>query len=54
MADVHSTPPVWSDERTHLMDRTCWCKPEVLRHPSGDDLIVHNEIEWADDAPEQF
>lgn len=49
MPDVHDTPMVSSDDRQHVMDRTCWCGPEILRQPSGDDLIVHNEVEWAGD-----
>jgi hypothetical protein len=49
MPDVHDTPMVGSTDRQHIMDRTCWCKPEVLRQPSGDDLIVHNEVEWVED-----
>lgn len=52
--DVHETPMVNSDDRMHVMDRTCWCKPEVLRQLSGDDLIVHNEVTWDDVEPEQF
>ena len=49
--DVHDTPATSSADRMHVLDRTCWCKPEVLRQPSGDDLIVHNEITWGD-SPE--
>lgn len=49
MPDVHDCPMTSSDERMHVMDRTCWCKPEVLRQPSGTDLIVHNEVDWMDD-----
>jgi hypothetical protein len=50
MPDVHDTPKVSSGDRMHVMDRTCWCKPMVLKGPEGgDDLIVHNEIKWGDD-----
>ncbi len=49
MPDVHDTPMGGGDKQRHVMDRTCWCKPEVLRQPSGDDLIVHNEVEWVED-----
>lgn len=50
---VHDTPMVSSDDRMHVMDRTCWCKPEVLRQPSGDDLIVHNEVTWDNEEAAQ-
>ena len=50
MSDVHSTPPTWIDQRSHVMDRDCWCKPEVLRQPSGEDLIVHNDVAWEEEA----
>jgi len=48
MPDVHDTPAISSDERQHVMDRTCWCKPEVFKGPQ-DDLIVHNEAIWDED-----
>lgn len=50
--DVHDTPVISSTDRMHVMDRGCWCKPEVWRQPSGDDLIVHNEATWDDECAE--
>jgi hypothetical protein len=49
MPDKHDTPKISSDTgKLHVLDRTCWCKPEVLVGPQ-DDLIVHNEVEWVED-----
>lgn len=50
MSDVHDVPERWSDQHQHVMDRTCWCKPEILRQPNGDDLIVHNDVAWIEDG----
>lgn len=43
MADIHDTPMANNDNPPHLLDHTCWCKPEVLRQPDSEDLIVHHE-----------
>lgn len=35
---IQDVPTTWSDERMHVLDETCWCKPTVdtdtltLRH----------------------
>lgn len=44
MTDVQVTPLVWSNQRTHIMNRTCWCKPKILqRWWNGQDLVIHKD-----------
>lgn len=49
MPDVHDTPETPSDARPHVLDRTCWCNPQVLAQTPDEDLIVHNAVAWLDD-----
>lgn len=49
MPDVHNTPAVNSDDQPHVLDRTCWCQPEVWQQLNGDDLIVHKTADWSED-----
>lgn len=54
MPDVQLTPLVSSDDRMHVMDRTCWCEPKILPGWWGDrDVVVHRpepECEHPSDA----
>ena len=42
--DQHHTPPTWSDERTHILTRNCWCNPEVeYEYGNPNALIAHHQ-----------
>jgi len=48
--DVHETPLTAGGGREHVMDRSCWCNPEVLSQFASDDkIIIHNTIVWEED-----
>jgi uncharacterized protein YlzI (FlbEa/FlbD family) len=35
-----------SDLKEHVLDKNCWCHPDVsYETTSGDLLIIHNEVE---------
>ena len=47
--DQHHTPPTWSDERTHILTRDCWCNPEVeYEYGNPNALIAHRQAPWSD------
>lgn len=30
MPDIHEIPETSSEERMHVLDRDCWCEPEII------------------------
>lgn len=43
MTDNHRLPATSIDDRTHNLDRDCWCDPTVVRGWDGNDLVIHSD-----------